>query len=223
MSTSLSKKRRNALTLIEVLIILAVIGVLAAGFLTWASSARARSLRINCVWELKSIGLAFKVWADDNNRLFPMSISQTNGGTKEFDTGKNAYRHFQVMSNELAVTVILRCPTDIFSGERNTATNWSYMNNSNVSFFVGLDAAQTNPKTILSGDRNISTQIPLVDGILNVSAGRGVGWTREMHKSVGNILLADMTVLTVSAADLNRTVANTGLATNRLQMPILRP
>jgi prepilin-type processing-associated H-X9-DG protein len=44
-----------------------------------------------------------------------------------------------------------------------------------------------------------------------------------VHNKAGNILMADGSVQQVSIGGLHITVANTGLATNRLQMPILSP
>src|SRR5689334_3709113 len=107
MIASLSKKRNHALTLIEILVILAVVSVLAIGFLTWSSNAMARSIRLCCVNSLKQTGLAFQVWAGDNHGNFPMGISQVQGGTKEFIAGTNAFRHLQVMSNELSTTIVV--------------------------------------------------------------------------------------------------------------------
>ena len=44
-----------------------------------------------------------------------------------------------------------------------------------------------------------------------------------MHNKVGNIGLADGSVQELSISGLQNTVANTGFATNLLQMPILSP
>jgi len=223
MNVNLSKKRSHALTLIEVLVILAVVGVLAVGLFTWTSNAKAHSIRINCIFHLKSIGLAANVWAGDNKGLFPMSISQTNGGTREFATGTNAFRHFQAVSNEVSTPAVLPCATDLLTGERRHATNFSDMNNLNLSYFVGLDATQTNPRTILAGDRNLTNGTPLKDGILELNSSRPSGWTSEMHNKVGNVLMSDSSAQMVSISGVRDLAANTGLATNRLQMPILGP
>jgi prepilin-type processing-associated H-X9-DG protein len=44
-----------------------------------------------------------------------------------------------------------------------------------------------------------------------------------MHNKVGNIALADGSVQQVSITGLQMSVASTGAASNRLQMPILAP
>ena len=93
--------QNRAITLIELLVVLAVLAVVGAFVLNDAAvnrNVRNRAIRFQCVNNLKAIGNVFRVWADDNNGSYPMSVSQTNGGTREFITGPNAWRHFQVMS-----------------------------------------------------------------------------------------------------------------------------
>jgi prepilin-type processing-associated H-X9-DG protein len=151
-----------------------------------------------------------------------MAISETNGGTMEF-TGANAWRHFQIMSNELSTPRILWCPTET-DPNRFRGTNFIWLNNSNLSFFVGVDVSNDlNPQMILSGDRNITNGLPIKNGILEVGSNSPAGWTAEMHNKVGNILLADGSVQQVSGAGLRSTIGNTSIATNRLQMPVLGP
>jgi type II secretory pathway pseudopilin PulG len=94
-----SKKLNCALTLVEVLVVLAVLWILAAIILPPLVSRPARAPRIQCVNNLKQIGLAMRVWDGDHGDKFPMSFSETNGGTMEFTTGPNVFRHFQVISN----------------------------------------------------------------------------------------------------------------------------
>jgi len=201
--------------------VLAVVGVLVAALLTWASGARARSIRMCCVNSLKQTGLAFQVWSGDNHGDFPMGIPETNGGTKEFITGPNAYRHFQVVSNELTTLYTVICAADIRS--ERMATNFTYLNNSNISFFIGVDAHPTNGSRILAGDRNLTNGMSAHDAILDVTAKNPSGWTAELHGGVGNVLLSDSSVQQVSVAGLRETIAMTGLATNSLQMPVTIP
>ena len=139
----------------------------------------------------------------------------------EFTTGPNVWRHFQVMSNELSTPKVLTCPSD---RPGMSATNFTFMNNSNVSFFVGVAATETNPAALLAGDRNITNTTPVKNGILNLTtANNTAGWTAEMHGRVGNIILSDGSVQQVNISGLRAAVQNTGFTSNRLQMPILTP
>jgi len=79
------------------------------------------------------------------------------------------------------------------------------------------------PQLLLAGDRNITNAASPRNGILEVTTNNPSGWTKEMHHEIGNIVLADGSVQQLSILRLQETIANTGLATNHLQMPILVP
>ena len=76
------------------------------------------------------------------------------------------YRHFLSLSNELQTPKIVLCPSDGLG--RVEAVNWStnrtrganaaqyFAGNSSVSYFVGFEADETLPQSLLSGDRNIT-------------------------------------------------------------------
>ena len=222
MKPSLSSNAERGLTLLEIFVILAVISVLALLLVPALNRAKIRAERISCVSNLKLMGLACRVWESDHNDLYPMAVAGTNGGTMEFITGPNAWRHFQVMSNELSTPYILICPAES-DRMRSVAASFDFMSNSNISYFVGLDANENNPQMILFGDRNITNGAPVKNGLLDLSTNRPSGWTAEMHNGVGNIALADGSVQQLSTLNLQSTVTNTGIATSRLQMPILGP
>lgn len=207
------------MTLLDVLIVLAVIAFLGALVLLPAlGRVKARSIRMCCINSLKQTGLGFLAWSGDHGGEYPMTVPETNGGSMEFATGPNVFRHFQVMSNELITPGILLCPSEW--DRAYYATNFAYLRNSNLSYFVGVDAKGTNNATmILSGDRNITNGLPVKNGMLELTKNGPARWTAEMHNGVGNILLADDTVLQVGKSGLRDVVANTGFATNRLQMP----
>jgi prepilin-type processing-associated H-X9-DG protein len=219
---SLSSHWARGLTLIEIFVILAVIAALAALLFPTLIKDKVRAQRINCVSCLKQIGLSTRVWDGDHTGLYPMQVSSTNGGTMEFITGTNAWRHLQVMSNELSTPYILICAAES-DRMRTRATNFDFLSNSNLSYFVGLDANETNPQLILTGDRNITNGASVKNGVLDLTTNTAAGWTAELHNGVGNIGLADGSVRQLSMTGLRDTVENTGLATNRLQMPILSP
>jgi prepilin-type N-terminal cleavage/methylation domain-containing protein/prepilin-type processing-associated H-X9-DG protein len=211
-----SRQRNRAMTLVELLVVLAVIAMLAV--LVWPNfpNGKKKAIRIACINNLKQTGLAFQIWSGDHGTNFPMAVSETNGGSAEFTTGPNAFRHFQVMSNELSYPMVLICPSDAL---KYPATNWIYLGNSNVSYFVGVDARETNGMMILSGDHNLTDGTPLKNGLLELTTKKPARWTSEMHNKIGNILFADGSVPQDNDASLQTQIANTGAATNRLQMP----
>src|SRR5208283_2838617 len=107
---------------------------------------------------------------------FPMQTSVTNGGTMELTGGRSAWIDFAVISNELSTPIILVCPAD---KSRLCSTNFAVgFNNANVSYFVGLDASESQPAMFLSGDENFDIDdIPVKSGLLELSTNRSVAWT----------------------------------------------
>lgn len=209
------------MTLIELLVVMVVVGFLTLMMLELGSShsnAMARALRIQCVNNLRQTGLAFRIWEGDHGNSYPMAVSETNGGTMEFVTGMNEFRHFQVMSNELSTPRILVCPAD--PDIQIAATNFTAFSNSNVSYFLGIVPNDTNVTLLLSGDRNITNGTPIRNGILELTTNKLAGWTSEFHYRMGNIGLADGSVQQDSIKGLRNQIAITGVATNRVQMPL---
>ena len=210
------------MTLLDLLVVLAIIGILAALILPAFIKAKAHDSRIRCINNLKQIGLAYRIWEGNHGNFYPQAISETNGGTSEFTTGPNAFRHFQVMSNELATPLILICPAESDS-DRFVATNFSNFSNWNLSFFVGIVSNDANPSLILSGDHNIVNGTKLKNGILELTTNDPAAWTRGMHNKIGDIALADGSVQQTSISGLQRVVVETGVPTNQIQMPIVGP
>lgn len=210
------------MTLVEVLVVMVVVGFLTVIFLGQLSRPYPVAYRIQCVNNLKQCGLATRVWEGDNMDRWPMAVSATNGGSMEFISGPNAFHHLQVMSNELSTPKVVFCPQE---SDRNRflAANFGVFCNSNLSFFVGIDATETNATMFLYGDHNITNGMPVRNGILNLRTKRPAGWTAEIHNKVGNICMADGSVQQTSILGLQSAVASTGVASNRLQMPILGP
>src|SRR5207247_1616471 len=125
--------------------------------------------------------------------------------------------HFQVMSNELNTPWVLVCPTD---KERIPASDFrSRLSNTNLSYFVGVDASDSTPQMFLAGDRNILGGSLLPGRILMLTTNDVVRWDKRMHQGQGNVALADGSVQGFSSQRLREALANTGVVTNRLAMP----
>ena len=208
---------KSGFTLVGLLVIIAVIAILAAMLLPALASAKKKAQRINCVNNLKQCGLAFRIWAGDNDDKYPMDVPKAKGGTREFDTGADTFRHFQVMSNELSTPKILFCPADT----RIAANNFTRLKNQNVSYFVGLDANESSPQMFLDGDRNITADNEPVNGILKLVPGQRVSWTQAIHVNQGNVGLSDGSVQQYSNSMLHDALQNSGDPTNtwRISLP----
>ena len=162
------------MTLIEVLVVLAVLLLLAALFLP-AGHRPGVAKRIQCANNLKQIGVAFRLSEGPQSPEFLMAKTN-DGGTMEFASGPNEFRHFLAMTNELGTPKVLFCPSES-DRARFEATTFSptprpaeisFASNSNLSYFVGINAIETDPQSILSGDRNLTNGTPLKNGILEL-------------------------------------------------------
>lgn len=109
----------------------------------WQRSAedrgRSRAERLNCRYNLKQIGLAFKTAHSAQEDVFSFSISTNYGGTMEWSLrdgngfDKNSWRHFQILSNELVDPRILTCPSD---HSKQAAVNFKDLQESNVTYLI---------------------------------------------------------------------------------------
>ena len=214
------KNSARALTRVEVLAIVVIVTLfLLSVLLPWFNDARARARSVCCNCNLKEIGLSFKMWAGDHNDKYPMqvSVTGTNGGAMEFVSRGILFPVFQVMSNELNNPMVLICPAD---KERSRAATFATnFNDSNISYFAGLDADETQAAMFLAGDRNITNGTPARKGVLELTTNQIAGWTGEIHRRNGNILLTDGSVQQATSFKLNYLLQNSGVATNCLLMP----
>ena len=213
---------RTGCTLIDFLVMVAVIVGLMV-FLLPKFSSRRPNTRITCQNNLKWIGLAYRQWALDNNDKFPMHVSITNGGAMERVEAGDVYLNYLVMSNELNTPKVLFCPADFRRSAAPTftqsvplkASNSSApFTSNNISYFVGLDADETNPQIILSGDDGFLVGgLRPKPGLLLLPPNSAVAWPKARHQSRGNVVLGDGSALGIN------TLPSLGTATNRLAMP----
>ena len=208
-------RSKPGFTLVGLLVIIAILAILAAMLLPALARAKQKSSRINCINNLKQDGLAFRVWEGDQGNWFPMGISTNRGGTKEYDTGADTFRHFQVMSNELNTPKILACPAD----NRTAAASFAKLKNQNVSYFVGLDAEEVRPQMLMTGDRNVTNGLSPMRSVLELRPEIPAGWTEAMHNGNGNVGMSDGSVQQVTINGLRNAIKKSGDATNRVALP----
>lgn len=229
MTKTLDRKKAG-FTQVE-LIVVVVIGALLVLWVLPTLAGRGRhhkaATRISCVNNLKQIGVAYRVWATDNNDLMPAQAGGTNGW-KDLLTNGNAgaycWTNFTFMHSELGeLPKVVVCPSD----ERQVATNFGQtgvsgrpaFNNKTLSYFVGVGANETYPQSILGGDRNLCSGVtPTNDYGFSPKNGAGndvtirtnikispISWSSKMHSAnwpggAGNILLGDGSVQQCSSS-----------------------
>jgi len=188
------KKNKKAFTLIELLVVIAIIAILAAMLLPALAAAKKKALKIQCVNNLKQVGLAFRLWEGDNGDKYPMAVFVASGGASEYvqhgataATALNPGMEFMVMSNELSTPKICYCPSDNYrpvasqfnftngvggfiygtapaTGVAATATASGAGKGGGASYFVNGDATETDPQMIMAGDENIGSVTPTANG-----------------------------------------------------------
>jgi competence protein ComGC len=224
------QKSAQAFTRLELVAILSTLVLLAVVVLPVLANTKPRADRLTCLNNLRLIGRAAHLWANDHRDQMPWRIDIGEGGTQRDVRQNNSYFNYAAMSNELATATILACPSD---GSTKTARTFSSSpvdgllhpsyRNSAVSYFIGLDSFVTEGilyvayAAALAGDRNLR-----VDGV-NVSCSSGVTvaaavsssspsvtrWTNAIHGITGSLLMIDGQVTQTSNARVVRGIAPT--------------
>lgn len=172
------------------LLVVVVTVLLLLGFvLPYIAKSRSKAAKVSCVNQLKQVGLAFRMWSKDSGERFPWADSTNVGGTKEYSASPDPLPHFRAISNELSSAKVLVCPND---ATRKRASAWSEFTTSmNLSYFICFEAEETQPQTVLSGDRTLSTNGVPATGFVRLTASEKLSWASGVHPGFGNLVLGD--------------------------------
>src|SRR5208283_1816916 len=137
-------RRNTAFTLMELLVVIGIIGILAALLLTAVSQAKGRALRIQCANNLRQLGLALNEFVQDNH-AFPLFDSVDGSWAEAL-----SYDELHIPKSGIAFFTngVWNCPSarwNVNESAPNTAGIWfSYGYN-----FLGLNSREkTNPPVL---------------------------------------------------------------------------
>jgi len=206
-----------AFTRLELAIVVLIIGILAALFLSAWKAARGHAQLIQCNTHNKEVWLAFRIFANEHDDKLPPSLPISLGGSAEFASSSETYRHFLAVSNQLGSPLKLVCPAD----SRRAATDWSALRNDHLSYFLSLDSDERNGGMLALGDRHL-TSPSITNGLLTLTSNSVVSWSTKLHgERVGNLTLADGQVLQSWEPELRKNILSslTNAPTNHLVFP----
>lgn len=115
-TTGSGTMRSRGFTLMEMLVVIAVIGILAALLLPTLSSAKARARRTTCLNNLKQINLGVHLYADDHNDV--LTLVSTNTSPSVWTDYKNWIKGYVGLTGPSSPQdALFACPADIYNYE----------------------------------------------------------------------------------------------------------
>jgi prepilin-type N-terminal cleavage/methylation domain-containing protein len=185
-------------TLVELLVVIAVIGILASMLLPAFSTSKERARMAQCLSNLRQVSLGMRMYADEDNGLFPLSGDEIPWDMIDNRTHRVGW--MQQILDQVANKDVFRCPSD-------RRSLYSYFNGARAAYVINHSFAPVDSKRIqfhsafvLSGDtrwyegRNTIADADKDDDTYNCVGGPGNGtpyrdW--KMHNRGQNLLFED--------------------------------
>ncbi len=131
--------QRRGFTLIEVLIVITIIAIIAALLFPVFSVAREKARQASCASNMRQLGMAFLMYAQDYDEQFPNAapFTEINGAGWILNTQANVMGQFSVEQGGLFPYVknkqIYVCPSDANDQIEQKVDRWSYAMNDLLS------------------------------------------------------------------------------------------
>jgi prepilin-type N-terminal cleavage/methylation domain-containing protein/prepilin-type processing-associated H-X9-DG protein len=107
--------KRNAFTLLELLVAMAIVGILTALVAPAIAGATRRSRSVKCLNNIRQLATAARLYAAENNHILPVTSHQRSSGGKSWSITLQEYAGGRV---------VFRCPSD-----ENPSRSYTYLIN----------------------------------------------------------------------------------------------
>jgi prepilin-type N-terminal cleavage/methylation domain-containing protein/prepilin-type processing-associated H-X9-DG protein len=203
---------RRAFTLIELLVVIAIIAILAAMLLPALSSAKQKAWTISCNSNLHQIGLGMRMFANDNNELYPESGTTIYWGATDLaspaGSGKPSWMEQAVSC--VGNTNVYNCPGNV-QLSASLRGPFNYFNGCNAAFVAAAGQYAAVKSTailfpsafVLSGDTagvsggalqfdpQDADKDDYVQNCIGGAADPSITETWQIHSKGQNVMFAD--------------------------------
>ena len=158
---------KKAFTLIELLVVIAILGLIVALLFPAMGRVREGARRAQCANNLRQHGIAWYLYLDDHDEMFPawgnppiqcdqLTFGGKVGGVTPYSNYTAAMRPLNryLDVNNTSSADIFHCPDDtkVFAGDKNAFDYFgtSYYFNSSISLFGGVSNSRQRPLSTIT-------------------------------------------------------------------------